>query len=46
MVQTEVEDLVVRLEESLELSSMEHGINLVGMALTTKPLNKFVGRGG
>ncbi|KAM1514167.1 hypothetical protein ACFX1Z_025521 [Malus domestica] len=34
MAQVEVEDLVIQLEESLELSNMEEGVKLIGEALT------------
>lgn len=34
MAQIDMEELVVRLEESLELSNMEHGVKLVGSGLT------------
>lgn len=43
MAQPEVEDLVVHLEESLELSSMEQGVKLVGAVLVNKSLNKWRG---
>lgn len=43
MSQTEVDDLVVHLEESMEMSSMEQGVKLVGTTLSNKPLNKWGG---
>ncbi|KAM2931996.1 hypothetical protein FF1_040127 [Malus domestica] len=36
-----MEDLVVHLEESLEITPMENGVKLVGMVLNEKPLNKW-----
>ncbi|KAB2606847.1 hypothetical protein D8674_006564 [Pyrus ussuriensis x Pyrus communis] len=36
-----VEELVVQLNQTLELSSMEQGIKLVGKVLTQKPVNKW-----
>ncbi|KAM0956247.1 hypothetical protein ACFX2A_025041 [Malus domestica] len=36
-----VDDLVVHLEKSLDISNMEQGIKLVGMALVSKTLNKW-----
>ncbi|KAM2927835.1 hypothetical protein COP2_035147 [Malus domestica] len=36
-----VEDLVVHLEKSLDISNMEQGIKLVGTALVNKTLNKW-----
>ncbi|KAM1042945.1 hypothetical protein ACFX10_034148 [Malus domestica] len=36
-----VEELVVHLDRSLDLSTMEIGVKLVGMALTQKPLNRW-----
>ncbi|KAM1989816.1 hypothetical protein ACFX15_031134 [Malus domestica] len=36
-----VEELVVHLDRSLNLSTMEIGVKLVGMALTQKPLNRW-----
>ncbi|KAM2163455.1 hypothetical protein ACFX1Q_041140 [Malus domestica] len=36
-----VDDLVVHLEKSLDISTMEQGIKLVGMALVSKTLNKW-----
>ncbi|KAM2897952.1 hypothetical protein COP2_007536 [Malus domestica] len=41
MEQMEVDDLVIRLEDSLEISSMEHGVKLVGAILFDQPLNKW-----
>lgn len=40
MVQPEVEELVVHLEGSMDLLTMEHGIKLVGAALVNRTLNK------
>ncbi|KAM2964485.1 hypothetical protein FF2_022265 [Malus domestica] len=34
-----MDELVVHLEQSMDLSAMENGVKLVGMALTNKPLN-------
>ncbi|CAN6708768.1 unnamed protein product [Malus baccata var. baccata] len=39
--QSEVDELVVHLDESLEISSMEQGVKLVGAVLSKKPLNKW-----
>ncbi|KAM1069389.1 hypothetical protein ACFX13_001341 [Malus domestica] len=36
-----VEELVVHLDRSLDLSTMEIGVKLVGKALTLKPLNRW-----
>lgn len=44
MAQTEVEDLVVHLEESLELSNMEQGVKLIGAVLVDKTLNRWIVR--
>ncbi|KAB2595306.1 hypothetical protein D8674_030756 [Pyrus ussuriensis x Pyrus communis] len=41
MAQREVEDLVVHLEESMELTSMKSGIRLIGVVLAEKTLNKW-----
>lgn len=41
MANTGVTDLVVQLEESLDLSAMEHGVKLVGRVLATKILNRW-----
>ncbi|KAM1306920.1 hypothetical protein TB2_009159 [Malus domestica] len=41
MEQLVVDDLVVHLEQSLDLTTMERGIKLVGAALTNKTLNKW-----
>lgn len=41
MAQTEVEELVVHLEGSLDISSMEQGVKLVGAVLVEHPLNKW-----
>lgn len=41
MAQSEVEDLVVHLEGSLEISSMEHGVKLIGAVLANQQLNKW-----
>lgn len=41
MAQNDMEELVVRLEESLKLSNMEQRVKLVGSALTNKTLNKW-----
>lgn len=35
-----VEELVVHLEQSMDLSTMEHGVKLVGKVLATKILNR------
>ncbi|KAM1084188.1 hypothetical protein PS2_022246 [Malus domestica] len=40
-VHTAMEDLVVHLEESLELTPMEQGVKLVGAVLNAKQLNKW-----
>lgn len=40
MAQGEVEDLVIHLEESIELTSIESGICLIGAILANKTLNK------
>lgn len=45
MDQSGVDELVVRLEDSLEISSMEHGVKLMGTALNDQPLNKLGGGG-
>lgn len=37
----EVEDLVVHLEKSMDLSTMEHGVKLVGVVLVNRCLNKW-----
>ncbi|KAM1823104.1 hypothetical protein ACFX13_025760 [Malus domestica] len=41
MERSDVENLVVHLEHSLDLSTMESGVKLVGAALTRKSLNKW-----
>ena len=41
MARQEVEDLVVHLEQSMDLSSMKHGVRLVGAALVDRKLNKW-----
>lgn len=41
MAQTEVEYLVVHLEGSLEISSMENGVKLIGDVLADQQLNKW-----
>ncbi|XP_068331391.1 uncharacterized protein At4g02000-like [Pyrus communis] len=41
MANQEVEELVVHLEKSMEITTMERGIKLVGTALTHKVLNKW-----
>lgn len=41
MTNSGVEDLVVQLEESLDLSAMEHGVKLVGKVLAKRILNKW-----
>ncbi|RXI08917.1 hypothetical protein DVH24_023061 [Malus domestica] len=41
MAGAEVEELVVHLEKSMDLSNMEQGIKLVGTALANKTLNKW-----
>ncbi|KAB2625965.1 hypothetical protein D8674_017625 [Pyrus ussuriensis x Pyrus communis] len=41
MANQEVEELVVHLEKSMEITTMERGIKLVGTALTNKVLNKW-----
>lgn len=40
MAQPEVDELMVYLEKSMDLSIMEHGIKLVGAALVNITLNK------
>ncbi|KAM2955963.1 hypothetical protein FF2_023146 [Malus domestica] len=41
MAQQGVDELVVHLEQSMELSAMEHGVKLVGSVLAYKALNKW-----
>ncbi|KAM1080241.1 hypothetical protein ACFX14_014940 [Malus domestica] len=41
MANPEVEELVVHLEKSMDLTTMERGVKLVGAALTSKSLNKW-----
>ncbi|KAM1255768.1 hypothetical protein FF1_029977 [Malus domestica] len=41
MVQGEVKDIVIHLEESMELTSMESGIRLIRAVLADKTLNKW-----
>lgn len=41
MANSGVEDFVVQLEETLDLSTMEHSMRLVGKTLATKVLNKW-----
>ncbi|XP_050145591.1 uncharacterized protein LOC126621231 [Malus sylvestris] len=41
MAAQEIEELVVNLERNMDLSMMEQGIKLVGMALVNKNLNKW-----
>ncbi|XP_070672073.1 uncharacterized protein [Malus domestica] len=41
MAHQDVDELVVHLEKSLELSIMEHGVKLVGAALVNRNLNKW-----
>ncbi|KAM2479020.1 hypothetical protein PS1_002804 [Malus domestica] len=41
MARPDVEELVVHLEQSMDLSSMEHGVKLVGEALVARKLNKW-----
>ncbi|KAM0988228.1 hypothetical protein ACFX2A_012416 [Malus domestica] len=41
MARPKVEELVVHLEHSMDLSSMEHGVKLVGEALVDRKLNKW-----
>ncbi|KAM0979773.1 hypothetical protein FF1_015580 [Malus domestica] len=41
MARQELEELVVHLEHSMDLSSMKHGIKLVGEALVDRKLNKW-----
>ncbi|RXH91382.1 hypothetical protein DVH24_020405 [Malus domestica] len=41
MAQQEVEELVVHLEKSMDLGTMEHGVELVGAALFHRTLNKW-----
>lgn len=41
MAEQDVEDLEVHLDKSMDLSTMEHGIDLVGAALVSKTLNKW-----
>ncbi|XP_048420938.1 uncharacterized protein LOC125473601 [Pyrus x bretschneideri] len=41
MATSGVDELVVQLNQTLELSTMEQGVKLVGKVLTPKPLNKW-----
>ncbi|KAB2621987.1 hypothetical protein D8674_024169 [Pyrus ussuriensis x Pyrus communis] len=41
MAKSGVDELVVQLNQTLELSTMEQGVKLVGKVLTPKPLNKW-----
>ncbi|KAM1074599.1 hypothetical protein ACFX11_019776 [Malus domestica] len=41
MAQPKVEELVVHLEKFMDLSTMEHGIELVGVAFVNRTLNKL-----
>lgn len=41
MAEQEVEDLVVHIDKSMDLSTMEHGVELVEAALVNKNLNKW-----
>ncbi|KAM1778361.1 hypothetical protein ACFX12_039865 [Malus domestica] len=41
MANPEVKELVVHLEKSMDLTTMERGVKLVGAALTSKSLNKW-----
>ena len=41
MVQPEVDELMVYLEKSMDLSTMEHRIKLVGAVLVNITLNKW-----
>ncbi|KAM1185626.1 hypothetical protein ACFX2J_014711 [Malus domestica] len=41
MAQEGVDELVIHLEQSMDLSAMEHGVKLVGSALASKALNKW-----
>ncbi|KAM1513183.1 hypothetical protein ACFX1Z_024642 [Malus domestica] len=41
MAKQGVDELVIHLEQSMDLSAMEHGVKLVGSALTSKALNKW-----
>ncbi|KAM1101458.1 hypothetical protein ACFX2I_007835 [Malus domestica] len=41
MANSAVEELVVNLEKSMDLSTMEQGVKLVGATLTNKSLNKW-----
>ncbi|CAN6582852.1 unnamed protein product [Malus baccata var. baccata] len=41
MAQPEVEELVVHLEKSMDLGTMEHVVMLVGAALFHRTLNKW-----
>ncbi|KAM0977288.1 hypothetical protein ACFX2I_020017 [Malus domestica] len=36
-----MDELVVHLEQSMDLSAMENGVKLVGLALTNRPLNMW-----
>lgn len=40
MAEQEVEDLVVHIDKSMDLSTMEHGVELVEAALVNKNMNK------
>lgn len=41
MATQEVEELVVNLEMNIDLSTMENGVKLVGMALVNRNLNRW-----
>ncbi|KAM1715701.1 hypothetical protein ACFX1X_023728 [Malus domestica] len=41
MAQQNVDELVVHLEQSMDLSAMEQGVKLVGKALVNRNLNKW-----
>ncbi|KAM1224939.1 hypothetical protein ACFX2G_044719 [Malus domestica] len=36
-----VEELAIQLEQSMDLSAIEHGVKLVGKILSTKMLNRW-----
>lgn len=40
MAEQAVEDLVVHLDKAMDLSTMDHGIQLVGAVLLNRNLNK------
>ncbi|KAM1406714.1 hypothetical protein ACFXTH_001361 [Malus domestica] len=41
MAKQGVDELAIHLEQSMDISAMEHGVKLVGSALTSKALNKW-----